>query len=96
MNTVGLLRISAVEFLISQPSTNELMDRSGPGFILRPLLDKALLSERRAHSVEVFLADSIVVVTVAAFMAVEDFMVVGLEAALTVAIDKKRQYFNQN
>jgi hypothetical protein len=90
MNTVGLLRISAVEFLISQPSTKGLMHRSGPGFFLRPLLHKTQLSERRAHSVEVFMANTIVVVTVAAFMAGEVFMVAaGLEAALMVAIDKK-------
>ena len=74
------------------------MHRSDPGFILRPLLDKALLSERRAHLVEILLADSIVVVTGAAFMAVEDFMVaaggtvVGLEEVFTVVIDEKIKF----
>jgi hypothetical protein len=96
MNTLGLLRISAVESSISQPSINELTHRSDPGFILRPLLDKALLSERPAHLVEILVADSIVVVTVAAFMGVEDFMVVGLEAVLTVVIGKNGTIFKQN
>jgi hypothetical protein len=36
------------------------MHRSRPGFIPRPLLHKAQLSERRARSAEVLLADSIV------------------------------------
>jgi len=74
----SLLRISAVEFSISQPLTNELMYRSAPGFIRRLLLHKVLLLERRARSVKVFLADSIVVVVTRAFM---------VEGAFTVAIE---------
>ena len=96
MTVFGLLRFTAAEFSINRPLTNGLLYRTRPGFILRPLLDKALLSERRAHLVEILLADFIVVVTVAAFMRVEDFMVAGLEAVLMVVIDKNGTIFKQN
>ena len=63
MTLFSLLRISAAEFSISQPSTNELMCRSHPGFIPRLLLHKAQLSAHRARMVVVLLADSIVAVS---------------------------------
>ena len=64
------------------------MYRSGPGFIRRLLLHQVLLSERRARSVEVFLADSRVVVMAGAIRAVAVGTAVGLEAAFTAVIDK--------
>ena len=47
------------------------MYQSGPGFIPSPLLHKAQLSERRARSVEVLLADSIVAGRLGDFTVVE-------------------------
>ena len=67
----SLHRISAVEFSISQPSTNGLMYRTRPGFIPSLLLHKVQLSARRARLVEVLLADSIMPARLGKFMVVE-------------------------
>ena len=55
------------------------MHRSRPGFIPRPLLHKAQLSERRARSAEVLLADSIVAARLG------DFTVVATSRAMEAA-----------
>jgi hypothetical protein len=47
------------------------MHRSRPGFIPRPLLHKAQLSERRARSAEMLRADSIVAARLGDFTVVE-------------------------
>jgi hypothetical protein len=69
MCILGLLRISAVEFSISQPLINGLMYQPDPDFIPRPLLHKAQLSDRNT-SVAMLKAVSRVVVTAGDFTGV--------------------------